>query len=244
MEARMSIRTLTKLALLALASAVIPACGSSDKNQPPFITFVSPPFGANTSRQPIIYVRWDRALDPATVNGTNVQLGVVGGSAVGATVTYHAPLNEIRILPTAALGNTAGPSIAHRVLIGPGVMSSTGISAGPTQFFDFNVVSSADDARPAFGGLDTVDNATQTSLQLNWAPEATDVVSFDHYDIFLATTTGTEDLTVRHTFTTGTSPFVVGGLTANTQYFFIVRAVDAAGNNDGNTVEVAGTTLP
>lgn len=242
----MSTRMVLKLVILAVVAVVVPACGSgSQKKMAPVIVFTSPTPLANTSRQPIIYVRFDKALDPATVNATNVELGVVGGGAIaGITVTYNAQLFEIRIVPPAALGNAAGATVVHRVLLHPGILSSVGTSIGSTLFFDFNVPPNADGARPVFGGVDGVGTITQTSIELNWTPEATDAVSFDHYDIFMATQSGFEDLTVRFDFTTGPSPRVVGGLAANTTYFFIVRAVDAAGNNDGNTVEITATTLP
>ena len=101
-----------------------------------------------------------------------------------------------------------------------------------------------DATRPSFAGATSITApSSQTSLQLNWT-NATDNVGVDHYNIYMTTTSGQEDLTAPFQVTTSGTPVTVTGLVANTTYFFIVRAVDAPGNSDLNVAEVSAATLP
>jgi hypothetical protein len=234
----MSMRTLAKLLLVAAAAVVVPACGSNDRKRTPVITFTSPtPAAVNVPRQPIIYIRFDRDMDPATINTTNFLLDDIGGP-ITVTVTYNAALFEVRIVPTAALA----ASTTYQVTILSGALSSEGISVGATQFFQFTTGASADIIRPSFAGATGAINPAQTTIELTWAA-ATDA-NLDHYEIYMATTTGAQDLTAAYQTTTAATGVVVTGLVANTAYFFVVRAVDASGNTDLNTVQVTNTTLP
>lgn len=233
-------RILAKLLLLAVAAAVVPAC-SNPKKRAPVITLTSPIFGAvNVPRAPIIYIRFDRAMDATTITPTNFLLDDAIGS-IAVTVTYNANLFEARIVPNAALA----ASTVYQVTILSGAKSSEDISIGATQFFQFTTSASADATRPAFAGASAAGAPkSQTTLTLTWT-NATDGVGVDHYEIYMATTAGFEDLlTPYQTTTTATGSFLVTGLVANTTYFFIVRAFDAAGNTDGNTVEVTDITDP
>jgi|GEM_PF-246231 len=76
-------------------------------------------------------------------------------------------------------------------------------------------------------------DATQTTVDLSW-DAATDDVGVDHYVV----TVDGEQFT-----TTSTTSVTVDGLTADTNYEFGVRAVDAAGNASA-TATVTGATIP
>ncbi|VAX33567.1 hypothetical protein MNBD_NITROSPIRAE03-1875, partial [hydrothermal vent metagenome] len=64
------------------------------------------------------------------------------------------------------------------------------------------------------------------------------------YLIYISTTPAGENfLTPNYTTAAGATSFSVTGLTTSTTYYFVVRAMDEAGNVDTNTVEVSATTL-
>jgi len=56
------------------------------------------------------------------------------------------------------------------------------------------------------------------------------------YDISVATAAGAP-FAATYTTAAGATSYVVGGLTAHIDYYFVVRARDAAGNRDANIVE-------
>src|SRR6185295_19992324 len=116
---------------------------------------------------------------------------------------------------------------------------------GANLFFQFTTRISANNQRPTFTALASIDQpaTSQTSLTLNW-PVATDA-NLQGYNVFMATSAGFEDLTAPDPQSpTTNAPLVFTGLVAGTTYHFIVRARDADGNQDTNLVEVSGTTLP
>ncbi len=97
-----------------------------------------------------------------------------------------------------------------------------------------------DDTAPIFSGLASVALNTATQVTLSWngaidgASAQVDIV----YDIYQATATGAENYTAAtYTSNPGATSYVVTGLTPATQYFFVVRARDQAGNHDTNTAE-------
>ena len=233
----MSIRTLKKILMLAIASAVIPACGSSEKNAAPFVIFASPNFFATgVPRCPVIYLRFDRALDPSTVNPSTIFLDSPTVNEV-ISVSYNAALFEVRIVPNTDLEANK----QHQIMITPAVKSATGIPS-PGDLIYFTTDTPGSPNRPAFGGLTTVTPAT-TSIDLGWAAATDPDAGTVTYDIAFSTVSGGEDLTNTPHFVTITSA-TISGLTPATQYFFKVRARNGSGNMDINNVEMSGTTLP
>lgn len=143
----------------------------------------------------------------------------------------------------------------------PGATSFTvpGLSPATTYYFvvrakdeagniDGNTIEKSnmlsDAVPPTFAGLALVTNVSITSMQLSW-PAATDDVTPQAsivYLIYQATTTGGENYAAP-AFTTapGATSYTVIGLTPGTTYYFVVRAADAAGNSDTNTLEKSNT---
>ncbi len=100
--------------------------------------------------------------------------------------------------------------------------------------------SPVDTTPPSFGGLISVsDNGTGDSLTLSWSP-AQDAGGQVEYNIFIAMSAEGFDFGTPNSKATG-SPFVVTGLKGGTEYYFIVRAKDAAGNEETNTELKSGT---
>lgn len=100
-----------------------------------------------------------------------------------------------------------------------------------------------DTLAPTFAGLSLISNITTSTMLLSW-PAATDNVTPQPnivYLIYQATTPGGENF-ASPTYATapGATSYQINGLTLGNTYYFIVRARDAAGNVDGNTVQMIG----
>ncbi len=97
---------------------------------------------------------------------------------------------------------------------------------------------------PAFEGCAAATNVQALTIAASWSA-ATDDVSDPPditYDIYKSTVSGTYDFTTPFAVVTGQTEAVMPELQPLTQYFFVCRAKDQAGNEDQNTVEVTATT--
>lgn len=114
------------------------------------------------------------------------------------------------------------------------------------QVFLSIVMVSTDHTAPAFGGITSATAVSTTEIQLAWAPATDNITPQDQiqYLIYMATTSGGQNFAIP-SFTTsaGTTSLTVTELTPATTYYFVVRAKDAAGNIDANTVEHSATTF-
>lgn len=99
---------------------------------------------------------------------------------------------------------------------------------------------------PQFNGLESITDVTSGSMVLHWSPATDDTTpqGLMQYLIYLSLTPGGEDLsTPSFTSDPGQTSFTVTGLSPNTTYYFIVRAMDQAMLTDSNTRELSATTL-
>jgi hypothetical protein len=114
--------------------------------------------------------------------------------------------------------------------------------------------SSGDRTPPTFAGLESattcipgpVGEGRSASYRLTWGPAADEVTEPDGivYDIYQATASRAEDFsTATYTTPAGAATFTTPPLPGDKPLYFVVRARDAAGNRDRNTVERAGTNL-
>ncbi|MBI2061545.1 MAG: hypothetical protein HYT87_17530 [Nitrospirae bacterium] len=104
-----------------------------------------------------------------------------------------------------------------------------------------------DTTPPTFSGASSAASASATRINLTWTA-ATDAVSASAaiiYRICQSTTTGTCQTTFTTTYTTaaGAVSYGVDSLTTGTTYYFVVRAVDEAGNVETNTVQVSAAPV-
>ncbi len=101
-----------------------------------------------------------------------------------------------------------------------------------------------DTTPPTFSGLSGA-VATGTTIALTWT-RATDpyvAPSTLVYDVYVATTSGQENFaTPSFTTPAGASGFSLSNLALVTTYYVVVRARDAYGNEDTNTIEQSATT--
>jgi hypothetical protein len=108
-----------------------------------------------------------------------------------------------------------------------------------------------DTAPPTFAGLQSAFACTPgaqrpgqtTPFTLTWQPARDDRTASSQivYDVYLGTAPGGEDYS-HPTWTTapGATTFTTGGLASHGSFYFVVRARDAAGNEDRNTIERRG----
>jgi hypothetical protein len=101
-----------------------------------------------------------------------------------------------------------------------------------------------DTTAPSFGGAATA-VAAPNSITLSWAAAPDNVTQTVDmvYQIYQAASAGAENFTSpSYTTAPGATSFVVGKLALSTKYYFVVRAMDQAGNLDKNVVEQSATT--
>ncbi|MFO0579080.1 MAG: fibronectin type III domain-containing protein [Polyangia bacterium] len=102
----------------------------------------------------------------------------------------------------------------------------------------------SDTQAPTFAGL-TSATATSTDITLSWSAASDNVSAAADlvYSIYQATAAGTQMYsTPTYTTAPGVTSYKISGLLPNTTYYFVVRARDAAGNIDANTVERSAKT--
>lgn len=225
------------------AALLVPACGGGGGGggggPAPFqVIFRSPAADAtDVARTVTVYVRFNRAADPATVTETNFFLLTSGGNPVPAPVSYSACNFMASLTPASPLDAGA----TYTVNLTAGITDSGG-TALAAQSFAFTVGNFSDTTPPSFSGLSSAAAASATSVTLSWSA-ATDETSSVVYDIFVSTTSGCYNFGAPdQTTSAGDTSAVVTGLAPNTTYFFVVRARDAAGNTDSNTTEMSAKT--
>ncbi len=150
----------------------------------------------------------------------------------------------------AAQAGAAGKGQAGKSGAGGNAAGSAG-KAGAPQGGGAGMAGSAGSAgkassAPTFGGVTAVAPISTSGLLVTWAP-ATDDVSAAiklKYNVYVAAKSGAQTFATPTTTSApgATSVEVNSGLTADTTYFVVVRAVDEAGNEDTNTKEKSGAT--
>jgi hypothetical protein len=98
---------------------------------------------------------------------------------------------------------------------------------------------------PVFYGLSSIDDVTETSLVLLWDPASDDKTTQNNiqYLIFISQTPNNQNFNAPSITVTGTTYANISGLNPNSTYYFVVKAKDEAGNQDGNTRELSVKTL-
>jgi hypothetical protein len=246
-------RCLHRGAAALMLAGILPACGQNTKNAPPTVLNFYPTVGANVAPYTPMYIDFDRALDPTTVQGSIGLTSTVGGvqSNLGANVSYNSELNQIAIIPTTALPTSASPAnlTTITVTVFASLTSSNGIGFGG-QSFSFTMTTNPSLAQPSFAGATTAVSNAPNTVDVEFAP-ATDAGTVV-YSIFVSTVSQGEDFSVPPdlpTPTTLTTPVSgspghvyirIGALNTGQTYYFIIRAQDqATGNWEFNTVEVS-----
>jgi hypothetical protein len=99
---------------------------STGQGTPPVALQLTPAANAiNAPTDVTVQVRFDRRMNPATINGTTVSMQrVSNGVAVPATVTYDAATRSARVTPSSRLAE----GTAYTVLVTTGVQATDGVA--------------------------------------------------------------------------------------------------------------------
>jgi len=147
-------------------------------------------------------------------------------------------------MPTARW-DLAATTVNGKIYVMGGGNSTTYMSKNevyiPNDDYSWYFTAIPDTQPPAFSGIKSVENTgTGTSLLLSWSAANDSEGSVPiTYNIYRAVYSGGEDFVNPIASTTNTS-YMDTGLTEGTTYYYVVRAQDSAGNEDGNLVEMSG----
>jgi hypothetical protein len=174
----------------------------------------------------------------------NQKLGSLFGLAEGlqawpsgfANYSIDAPLHPVMN----GLSDPITPGIALESCTG--MVLDGAISLAHIDTFQTGMITAyeRDTIPPTFAGLQTCDpGALDGEIDLGWNP-ATDIHTPITYNIYQATASGGQNFDVP-TFSTSSTSHTVSGLVNGNTYYYVVRAEDAYGNEDDNTVERSAT---
>lgn len=188
-----------------------------------------------------VTLSWTAATDDVTASSQLVYL-VYQASAAGGE-SYATP--TFTTAPGATSFTITKLPVSTKYYYVVRAQDQAGNVDGNTKEVSATTLAVSDTTPPAFAGA-TGATAAGNTVTLTWT-QATD----DHtaqsaivYLVYQSTTAGGESFaTPTYTTAPGVGAYTVGGLGVNTKYYFVVRAEDQAGNVDGNTAEVAATTM-
>jgi hypothetical protein len=225
--------------------------------EPLLLTLVLPPDGSDdVPEDAAVEARFSRAPDPATVTTDTFLLldeaaeEPVDGQIEPVVETPGAPAVAYRFVPSEPL---QVPHHPYRIEFCEDILAPDGAGLDcelspvrvPVHFVTRGAIDTVPPHFFAYGH-----HATATgphTIELTWYPAIDNLdgtpPAFLTYAIYAGEAATAVDL--EHPFAV-TSPgrlaYTVGGLTPNTDYFFIIHAIDEAGNEDDNTVTVSART--
>ncbi len=184
------------------------------------------------------YLSWDSATDQTTPITYNVYVGTTSGGQF-----FGAPFRTTTNTEIYVTGLTNGTTYFFVVRAEDNVPGGEGGPYEDTNTVELSVIPyiTVDNSPPDFFGV-TSATATGTSgeIQLSW-DTATDPSTPITYNIYYATSSGTQNFTTPNTTTTSASGLTLTGLTDGVTYYFVVRAEDSVGNEDDNGLEQSAT---
>ncbi len=187
-----------------------------------------------------LQVSWDPAKDDVTATEDIIYRVYVGTSKGGEN--FGAPQVETPPGATSAVVANLQPSKDYFVVVravnqaGDEDQNTSEIKGTPT----------ADTTVPTFSGIKAAKTLDATSVQVSWDPAKDDLTQpagISYIVSWAPQQGGAPTGTIAGVTAPGASSFVVDSLPdPDQQYYFAVRARDAAGNEDANTAEVAAST--
>jgi hypothetical protein len=227
------------LVLLAMA-LFMSACGKKPKQG---LTLTNAtPIGA-AARQVIVYISFDRALDPSTWP-TSFSFEDNLGATVGSNISFNSVTNQIAIQPTA--GALAGATTFTVTVLGTLKGADGTTFSGAAFQFTTPIGTPTNGGQPTFVGVASATaSATPGTIVLAWAT-ATDAPDSDaiQYDVYMSTVLNGVDFSSPPFMTTSNATgLTINGLASGMTFFFAVRAKEATtGNIEFNTAEASATT--
>jgi hypothetical protein len=155
-----------------------------------------------------------------TVNGSGFLAGIsvtIGGNPC----TSPTVINVFQLTCTIPGGSAGAKDIV--------VTNSDGQSATRTAGLTYYI---------SFGGLTSISNISGTTMRLNWSASP-DAASYQIYQV----SGGGSSLSYRTSIATPATQVTLTGLTPLTSYTWRVRAFDASGAYDTNSIDVSATTI-
>lgn len=222
---------------------------------------------ANLDGTPITLVLDMQDVSPPTFAGLVAATAVstrrvdLSWNAATDNVTPSSQLTYLIYMATSSGGQDFGtPSFTS--MQGATSYSVTGLNPGTTYYFvvrardsagniDSNTVqrsvTMSDVTPPVFDGLGSAvqPGCGVARLNLSWKDATDDITPSSQivYDIYVSTTSGGQDFSApTYSTSPGATTFTLPGLSAGT-YYIVVRARDANGNSDTNTVERSATVV-
>lgn len=210
--------------------------GGTVSSAPTFAGVVAVAPASTTS----LLVTWDPATDtvtPAEQLVYNLYLGTTAGGQNFGVSQLTSPPGATSVEVT-GLAPNGDYYVVVRAQNGAGVEDdNTKEETAKTQ---------DDTTGPTFAGAKSATGKSGGSVELSWDPAADDLTPAGAmlYEAFVGFTSGAVSFVTPAAISKpGASKVVVENLPSpETDYFFVVRARDAAGNVDDNTVEVTGKT--
>ncbi|MBI5675720.1 MAG: fibronectin type III domain-containing protein [Nitrospirae bacterium] len=184
---------------------------------------------------------WSPATDNVTPSGRIQYLIYISMKPGGQNFTNP---NFVTAIGAASYNITGlNPDTAYYIVVR--AMDEMGNSDANNEEKSAKTLMSPDVTPPGFGGIVEAIASSETAISLSWNPASDDRTSVSDitYLIYMATSSGGQNLAIPSYTRTGTTYGTVTGLNQGTTYYFIVRAKDEAGNIDNNTVEKSATTL-
>ena len=226
-------------------------------SQPLLLLSITPRDGAeDVPADTAVEARFSRALAPSTVTAATFRLvDEASGDLVPAGITAvdegsNEPPTLFRLVPDAAL---KVPHCRYRIEVTEDIAATDGIpldltlspAATPCHFVTQGL---PDIEPPRFFFYDVrAAPVSATAIRLWWFPALDNPDGTLPYRLVYAlyqgeTADGIEYERPVAVTLPGETEHVVGGLTPNTPYYFVVRPIDEAGNEDDNTVVVTANT--
>ena len=197
--------------------------------------------GATADSSTAITISWNAGSDDTTTSGSLVydiyqSISTGGQNYTTATATSSAGATSYQVT-----GLTASTQYFFVVR----ARDEAGNRDTNTTEVNATTSAAADTTNPTFAGATGATADSSSAIPVSWSAGSEIVTAIGSivYDIYQASTSGGQNYTsATATSSAGATSHQVTGLTASTQYFFVVRARDEAGNRDSNTVEVNATT--
>lgn len=232
-----------RLLVVAAAVLIVPACKKKTDDSLTILARTPDPNAVGVSHFPLMAFEWNKDLDPATVNNTNIKIYTTDGSGVPVapwgnpySVEYIPGTRQVIVKNAVALGN-ATTATEYAVMIFPGLTDDKGnplvvpVTGGLALLFF--VGTNANLLQPSFNAP-AQDGASGTSGQIVWTwtqaqENAANIAAT--YVFYRSSATGGQDFLETSPFSSGSATgATMSGLTPNTQYFFRVLCRDASGN--------------
>lgn len=204
----------------------------------------APAFAGAATATPLsqaVRLAWDAATDDVTPAADIVYL--VYQAAQSGAQDFGAPVLETPAGATTA--TVTGLALATEYFFVVRARDAAGNIDSNTAEVSATTLAVADTTPPSFTGLASATPVGSTALDLAWQAATDDSAPAEAiiYHVYVSETAGGQDFDAPAlTTAAGVTGALVTGLDPASDYFFVVRAEDTAGNQDGNTVEVQSTT--